>query len=63
MSLAPDGRSLLLDLDGGNAALPSQDDGPSLWHLPLFEDPEQSAPEIVDPERFPFQGLQATWLP
>lgn len=63
MSLSPDGRSLLLDLDGGNAALPGRDEGPSLWYLPLFESPDQATPEIVDPERFPFQGIQAVWLP
>ncbi len=65
MSLAPGGRSLLLDLDGGNDALPNPDpaNGPGLWHLPLFTNPDQPSPAVVEPERFPFKGIQATWLP
>ncbi|NJL49822.1 MAG: Ig-like domain-containing protein [Leptolyngbyaceae cyanobacterium SM2_5_2] len=65
MSLAPDGRSLLLDLDGSNDALPNSDpaSGPGLWYLPLFSEPGQTSPAVVNPELFPFKGIQATWLP
>ncbi len=70
MSLAPDGLSLLLDLDGqvDTDMLQPSDGGDraSIWHIPLFADPEErdtSTPTAIDPEPFPFHGLQATWLP
>jgi len=65
MNLSPDGRSLLLDLDGGNDAQPNSDpaSGPGLWHLPLFSEAGQTSPAVVEPELFPFKGIQATWLP
>ena len=94
MSVAPDGRSLLLDLASISAA-----EGPKIWHLPLVNqlldadadapdeivdeladlddletaeteaDPNEATntlvtiPAVVDPEAFPFSGLQATWMP
>ncbi|MGG6241090.1 Ig-like domain-containing protein [Nodosilinea sp. AN01ver1] len=115
MSVAPDGRSLLLDLaDQAAAADPIQN--PKIWHLPLVSQPAGgdtanrdssdaltntpndasdssqddnaavadpadtsdgdaadtvaqeseepiTAPTVVDPETFPFSGIQATWLP
>ncbi|QQE65689.1 hypothetical protein GFS31_23770 [Leptolyngbya sp. BL0902] len=71
MSLAPDGRSLLLDVaqfedvaDGSARPRRDEDLGPGLWHLPLFTTAaDQSAPTLDSPESFPFQGIQATWLP
>jgi hypothetical protein len=70
MSLAPDGLSLLLDLDGqvdADPVLPPEaGDRSSIWHIPLFTDPDErntSTPSVIDPEQFPFHGLQATWLP
>lgn len=94
LSVAPDGRSLLLDLADQTAApLPGQ--GPKIWQLPLVYQPADSnssgdaaktalstapenpspaapddaadtpveAPVVIDPETFPFSGIQATWLP
>jgi hypothetical protein len=69
MSLAPDGRSLLLDLDrqeeqqqvrGGTqgGVLP-----PEIWYLALSPPSDQSGPQVTNRETYPFQGLQATWLP
>ena len=70
MSLAPDGRSLLLDVahldpetDAEEDANSDADLGPGLWYLPLFTAANQTAPTLDAPEQFPFQGLQATWLP
>ncbi|HIK43249.1 MAG TPA: hypothetical protein IGR64_00005, partial [Leptolyngbyaceae cyanobacterium M65_K2018_010] len=65
MNLAPNGRSLLLDLEGSNEALPNPNSAssPSLWYLPLFQEEGQTQPAVVEPERFPFNGIQATWLP
>jgi hypothetical protein len=68
MSLAPDGRSLLLDLDQQEqqplrvGRLPP-DAAPEIWYLPLSPASDPSGPQISDPETYPFQGLQATWLP
>ncbi len=71
MSLSPDGMALLLDLDSdslGTAELsvgePTSEQ--PMWLLPLFEEPQQrlqGTPEIVSTDQFPFQGIQATWLP
>ena len=71
MSLAPDGMALLLDLDSdslGTAELSSGEapEGQPIWLLPLFEQPDQrprAMPEILSTDSFPFQGIQATWLP
>jgi hypothetical protein len=69
MSLAPDGRSLLLDVtrfeDAAEeaSAHPGADLGPGLWYLPLFASAHQPAPVLDRPELFPFAGIQATWLP
>lgn len=71
MSLAPDGMTLLLDLDStqaDSAELPSLEQSITqpMWLLPLFDQPDQrlqAMPRIDAPEAFPFQGLQATWLP
>lgn len=70
MSLAPDGLALLLNLDGEMADSTAPSDrpamGPAIWYLPLFTDPadrRQGQPAILDPDPFPFKGLQATWLP
>ena len=71
MSLSPDGLALLLDLDSdrlGTAGLsPSQDTNKQpIWLLPLFEEPQQrlqSMPQVISTDPFPFQGIQATWLP
>ena len=109
LSVAPDGRSLLLDLTNQAAATDSTQ-GPKIWHLPLVYQPPNSdsdsgsdrglgaidsvaansadadgaetdsvsrdiadaadasdasaaTPTVVDPETFPFSGIQATWLP
>ncbi|WP_017296779.1 Ig-like domain-containing protein [Nodosilinea nodulosa] len=118
MSVAPDGRSLLLDLADQTAAAK----GPKIWRLPLVNRPAgadsakttaaalaaregidspdslaqapdsasdqapdpasdqtldkspalasdqaadalAAAPAVIDPEPFPFRGIQATWLP
>ncbi len=69
MSLAPDGRALLLDLVNLEAGsdLESEDTEadftPGLWYLPLVVAADQGAPLLDTPEQFPFQGIQATWLP
>lgn len=77
MSLAPDGRALLLDLVQTNtetdldaANFDSAGDNPSaadltpgLWYLPLLGLSSQADPTLDTPELFPFQGIQATWLP
>ena len=71
MSLAPDGRALLLDLVNldAEADLAEEDTEseadltPGLWYLPLFSSPDQTTPAVVNPEPFPFVGIQATWLP
>ncbi|MEB3289939.1 MAG: Ig-like domain-containing protein [Leptolyngbya sp.] len=68
MSLAPDGRSLLLDVtrfeDTAEASpTPEADLGPGLWYLPLFTTADQPVPVLDHPEPFPFSGIQATWLP
>lgn len=91
LSVAPDGRSLLLNLAAEAAASAER---PKIWHLPLVYQPSDSAPPksaaeakvatpaaaasgdieadaaapvqtaaVLDPETFPFSGLQATWLP
>ena len=39
MSVAPDGRSLLLDLVGSGAPDPTQ--GPKIWHLPIVQRPAE----------------------
>ncbi|WP_035992510.1 hypothetical protein [Leptolyngbya sp. KIOST-1] len=100
LSVAPDGRSLLLDLQHESSALDSAQ-APRIWNLPLIdpapvsdaslkagadrpetaegsspgpeaadvtalEDEQENAialPTVIDPETFPFSGLQATWLP
>jgi hypothetical protein len=92
MSMAPDGRSLLLDLASTSPA-----EGSKIWYLPLVNQPiDQAAtdgttdgeiaalddletadqvdpseastlpatiPAVVDPEVFPFGGVQALWMP
>ena len=71
MSLAPDGRALLLDLVNldAEADLAEEDTEseadltPGLWYLSLFSSPDQTTPAVVNPEPFPFVGIQATWLP
>jgi hypothetical protein len=71
MSLAPDGMALLLDLDSNSqspAGLPSLDQANEqpIWLLPLFDQPKQrlqAMPAVTAPEAFPFQGVQASWLP
>lgn len=75
MSLAPDGLALLLDL---NLLTPDETEGSPergeteplpdhlVWLIPLFASPaDQAADRPIDPqpEPFPFQGVQATWLP
>jgi hypothetical protein len=112
LSVAPDGRSLLLDL-ASQGALASPEEGAKIWYLPVVQqtveisetrpaeasfprtagvnsaregatltevagalDPEELedgadsepaatpwVPAVLDPEPFPFAGLQATWLP
>ncbi|MBE9160567.1 hypothetical protein IQ265_27640 [Nodosilinea sp. LEGE 06152] len=110
LSVAPDGRSLLLDL-ADQAAAADSTPAPKIWHLPLVYQSSNSAndrgnsyalantlsrlgksrttgtdaadtddadsanapeddsedpvvtPTVVDPETFPFSGIQATWLP
>ena len=71
MSLAPDGLSLLLDLDSnslGTAELdPLQENTEQpMWLIPLFEDAQQrltAMPQVLSTDPFPFRGIQATWLP
>jgi hypothetical protein len=71
MSLSPDGMAMLVDLDSdspGTAGLSSVDqtNEQPIWQIPLFEEPEQRLerlPEVLSTEPFPFQGIQATWLP
>jgi len=70
MSLAPDGRALLLDLVNLNAETDLAEDAdpeanltPGLWYLPLVPATDQGPPLLDTPEQFPFQGIQATWLP
>jgi hypothetical protein len=72
MSLAPDGLSMLLDLEADAITEDTAREGfnpdsnQPIWRLPLFTDAEQRAtgtPEILEPESFPFKGLMATWLP
>ncbi|TVQ14931.1 MAG: hypothetical protein EA368_00705 [Leptolyngbya sp. DLM2.Bin27] len=88
MSVAPDGRSLLLDLASASTA-----EGSKIWYLPLVNQPIDEAdsdgdiaalgdlepaapidssdaaappatmPAVVDPEVFPFGGVQALWMP
>jgi hypothetical protein len=72
MSLAPDGMSMLLDLETEAMAEESVREGfdpgsnQPIWLLPLFADADQRAqgtPAVLEPESFPFKGLLATWLP
>lgn len=70
MSLAPDGRALLLDLvnldaeaDLAEDADPEANLTPGLWYLPLVPATDQGPPLLDTPDQFPFQGIQATWLP
>ncbi|MFH7244128.1 MAG: Ig-like domain-containing protein [Spirulina sp.] len=71
MSLAPDGRALLLDLVSLDAEADLEEEeanveadlAPGLWYLPLVIAADQGAPLLDTPEQFPFQGIQATWLP
>ena len=87
MSVAPDGRSLLIDLASQG---PDAEAGARIWLLPIVQQPldleedetafsalaegdgedgegETTAaiavPAVLEPEPFPFGGLQATWLP
>jgi hypothetical protein len=71
MSLAPDGMSLLLDLDSnslGTAELDPLEENTEqpIWLIPLFEDAQQrltAMPQVLSTDPFPFRGIQATWLP
>jgi hypothetical protein len=72
ISLAPDGLSMLLDLEADAITEDTvregfnPDSNQPIWRLPLFADAEQRAtgsPTILEPESFPFKGLMATWLP
>ncbi len=67
MNLAPDGRSLLLDIDRVGQPGPVADSEPvsrpEIWHLPLGTTADQPSPQIGEPETYPFSGLKATWLP
>jgi hypothetical protein len=86
MSVAPDGRSLLLDLSSQGAPTAAEE-LPQIWLLPVAlpetgaEGPSTAAlategtegevapapaaapPAVLEPEPFPFGGVQATWLP
>lgn len=71
MDLSPDGMALLLDLDSDSlgtaelSPLEESNDQP-IWLIPLFEEPQQrlsTMPEVLSTNPFPFQGIQATWLP
>jgi hypothetical protein len=71
MSLAPDGMALLLDLDSNSlgtaelAPLADINEQP-IWLIPLFEEAQRrlsAMPEVLSTDPFPFQGIQATWLP
>lgn len=68
MSVSPDGLALLLDLSPINVGDPTTqaDTGEQIWLLPLFTTTEErlaGLPVQNQPEKLPFQGLQATWLP
>jgi hypothetical protein len=63
--------ALLLDLDSDSlgtaelSPLEESNDQP-IWLIPLFEEPQQrlsTMPEVLSTNPFPFQGIQATWLP
>ena len=72
MSLAPDGLALLFDQTtpgtGDSAIL---DDGvpistSRLWLLPLYQtsdDRLNKSPQAIDPQAFPFAGINPAWIP
>lgn len=70
ISLAPDGLAMLLDLEPiqPEQIKADQEQPPNhpVWLLPLFANPTErltGTPSKSKPEAFPFQGINATWLP
>jgi hypothetical protein len=74
ISLAPDGLALLFDeiipsIDGDSSAV--VDDGiavltAKIWLLPLYQTSEarlNKQPQPIEPQAFPFSGINPTWIP
>ena len=74
ISLAPDGLALLFDQSTSSADVNSSvgvDDGVAiaaakLWLLPLYKTSEarlNSQPQQIEPQAFPFAGVNPVWIP
>ncbi len=67
MSLAPDGRFLLLNVDHRGDPLKAVDQslegGSEIWNLTLKRDGGSPNVLVMQSEPYPFKGLMATWLP
>ncbi|XGB41941.1 MAG: Ig-like domain-containing protein [Nodosilinea sp. LVE1205-7] len=65
MSLAPDGRFILLNVAAPGHQLESVDtaSASSIWNLTLKPDPATAKVLVMQSAPYPFKGLMATWLP